>query len=70
MENHLKITEEIAKRVEELRRQEYSYSRVFDAISEEFPSLKLKKVDGSGYILCREASMLLANLRGNPYNED
>lgn len=70
MENHLKITLEVAERVEELRKQEYSYSKVFEIIQEEFPSLKLKKVDGSGYILCRESSMLLAKLRGNSYNED
>lgn len=66
----MKITLEVAERVEELRKQEYSYSKVFEVIQEEFPSLKLKKFQGSGLILCREASMTLANHRGNPHSED
>lgn len=64
------LTVEIAERVEELRRNEYSYRRVFETIKDEYPSLKIKDYPGIPHILAREAAWLLQNHRANTHNED
>lgn len=65
----MKITLEIAERVFELQKQEYSYSEIFDMIQEEYPSLKLKRYSGAPVVLIRESHMLL-NTDRPPHNMD
>ena len=67
MEN---LTVQVAEEVESMLRKEYSYRRIFEFIKEEYPSLKLKDYSGAAAILVRECSMLLANHRARPFNED
>lgn len=55
----MKITLEVAERVYELQKQEYSHSAIFDLIQDEFPSLKLKRYPACEYILIREAHLTL-----------
>lgn len=63
------ISLEIAQRVFELQKQEYSYSEIFDMIQEEYPSLKLKRYDGAPYVLIRESHTIL-NTGRPPHNMD
>lgn len=64
------LTPQIAEEICELRKKEYTYSRIVEHIQDSYPSLKIRAYDGLGYIMCREADFLLKNLRGTPHNED
>lgn len=67
MEN---LTIQVAEEVESMLRKEYSYRRIFEFIKDEYPSLNLKDYQGAPHALIRECSMLLANHRAQPFNED